>query len=76
MEKKKRNEGKQRIPHEIDERFVEAMKNPIFRRIPRKEKKIDIDKRFQSMFHVRLSTILNFVILSLYIEDKDSPTNN
>ncbi|CAG7830713.1 unnamed protein product [Allacma fusca] len=34
-----------------DERFSQALKNPLYRRVPKKEKRVEIDKRFQSMFH-------------------------
>lgn len=37
-----------------DERFAHVLKNPIYRGVPKNEKKVDIDKRFQSMFHVSL----------------------
>jgi len=49
---KKKVDNSKKADGEIDPRFAEAMKNPIFRRVPKREKKIDIDKRFQSMFHV------------------------
>jgi len=42
-------------PAITDDRFAHALNDPIFRRVPRKEKRVDIDKRFQSMFHVRCS---------------------
>ena len=35
-----------------DERFSKVLENPLYRRVPKKEKSVTIDKRFQSMFHV------------------------
>jgi hypothetical protein len=35
-----------------DGRFSAVLSNPIFRSVPKREKKINIDKRFESMFHV------------------------
>lgn len=45
------NEGKELAAK--DERFATVLSNPIYKPVPKSEKKISIDKRFQSMFHVR-----------------------
>jgi hypothetical protein len=43
-----------------DERFSRALNNPLYRRVPKKEKRVEIDKRFQSMFHV--SFMFHFLV--------------
>jgi hypothetical protein len=65
MEEKKKKDGKRNVLPPRDERFVEAMRNPVFRRVPRREKKVDIDKRFQSMFHVSSTYGLDFKWLAI-----------
>lgn len=35
-----------------DDRFAHVLKNPVYRPVPKREKKIEIDKRFQAMFSV------------------------
>lgn len=40
-----------------DPRFKEILNNPVYRPVPKKERKVEIDKRFQGMFTV----IFNFV---------------
>jgi hypothetical protein len=37
---------------ESDARFKHMLSDPKFRRIPRKERKVQIDKRFEAMFKV------------------------
>jgi len=52
--KNKKSEAKQKPSSSSsynDERFTHIPNNPIFRKVPAKEKRIDVDERFHSMFH-------------------------
>lgn len=50
----KKSKQRQRPVAEEDERFAHISKNPIFRRVPKDKRKIDIDSRFMGMFNVRI----------------------
>jgi hypothetical protein len=43
-----------------DDRFKHVNSDPKFRRLPQKERKVKIDKRFETMFKVSFLDAVNF----------------